>query len=311
MTISNEMTILKRGWDKSRSFPFTPFRVRMTILRGALGMTRWVLCGAMGAVLCVGVACAQATGGTAQSGGKGAPIAQDDAKHAPLTKEQAKELFKSVDEILQFVSADTDLPIEHSVKRRLVTRDEVNKMLREKFDEDAGAKRLERSEIVLKKFGLLDRDFHLRPFMISLLTEQVAGYYDNKTKTVNLLDWIAPEEQKPVLAHELTHALQDQKVDLTKWSEVSAQDTSEECAGGQPAHRDGRGGYGARCGGGGAGDGGVYGLLAAADGQDACERAGDAGQDEGVDVGHERVADTGAGAAAAAGVADCFRTARG
>ncbi len=57
--------------------------------------------------------------------------------------------------------------------------------------------------------------------MLALLTEQIAGFYDNKTKTVNLLDWIQPEEQKPVLAHELTHALQDQKVGLTKWSDVS------------------------------------------------------------------------------------------
>ena len=142
-------------------------------------------------------------------------------KHAPLTKDQAKELFRSVDEILSFVSTDTKLPIKHTVKRKLITRDEVNKYLREKFDEDEGAKRLARSEIVLKKFGLLDRDFQLQPFMISLLTEQVAGFYDNKTKTVNLLDWIEPDEQKPVLAHELTHALQDQNVDLTKWSQVS------------------------------------------------------------------------------------------
>ena len=65
---------------------------------------------------------------------------------------------------------------------------------------------------MLKKFGLLDRDFHLQTVHRSrLLTEQVAGYYDNKTKTVNLLDWIEPDEQKPVLAHELTHALQDQQ----------------------------------------------------------------------------------------------------
>ena len=103
----------------------------------------------------------------------------------------------------------------------------MNKYLTEKFDEDEGAKRLERSEIVLKKFGLLDRDFHLQPFLISLLTEQVAGFYDNKTKTVNLLDWIEPDEQKPVLAHELTHALQDQKVDLTKWSEVGSNDVAK------------------------------------------------------------------------------------
>jgi hypothetical protein len=140
---------------------------------------------------------------------------------APMTKEQAKELFRSVDEILSFASTDTQLPIEHTVKRKLISRDEVNRYLREKFDEDEGAKRMERSEIVLKKFGMLDRDFHLGPFLLSLLTEQIAGFYDNKTKTVNLLDWIEPEEQKPVLAHELTHALQDQRVGLTKWSSVS------------------------------------------------------------------------------------------
>ena len=148
-------------------------------------------------------------------------------EHKPLTKDQAKELFNSVDDILKYVSKDTDLPIQSSIKRKLLTRDEVNKYLREKFNEDKSTKRLERSEVVLKKFGLLDRDFQLRPFMISLLTEQVAGFYDNKTKTVNLLDWVDPDEQKPVLAHELTHALQDQKVDLEKWSQVGKDDIAK------------------------------------------------------------------------------------
>jgi hypothetical protein len=155
------------------------------------------------------------------------PAAPDEANHPPLTRDQAKELFRSVDEILSFASKDTDLPIVHSVKRKLITRDEVTRYLSEKFNEDEGAKRLARSEVVLKKFGLLDRDFKLQPFMISLLTEQVAGFYDDKTKTVNLLDWIEPEEQKPVLAHELTHALQDQRVGLTKWSEVGPQDIAK------------------------------------------------------------------------------------
>jgi hypothetical protein len=151
----------------------------------------------------------------------GAQAAVDAPNETRMTKDQAKDLFRSVDEILGFVSSDTKLPIEHSVKRKLISRDEVNRYLKSKFDEDESAKRMERSEIVLKKFGLLDRDFHLRPFLLALLTEQIAGFYDNKTKTVNLLDWIQPEEQKPVLAHELTHALQDQKVGLSKWSDVS------------------------------------------------------------------------------------------
>ena len=161
---------------------------------------------------------------TATPSGDQAPAHTD--TQAPMTKDQAKELFRSVDEILNFVSSDTKLPIQHSVKRKLISREEVNRYLQQKFDEDESVRRMERSEVVLKKFGLLDRDFHLRPFLVSLLTEQIAGFYDNKTKTVNLLDWIQPDEQKPVLAHELTHALQDQKVGLTKWSDVGLNEIS-------------------------------------------------------------------------------------
>jgi hypothetical protein len=134
-----------------------------------------------------------------------------------ITPEQARQLFSSVDAILQFDSKVTGLPILQTVKRRLVTRDEVEKYLMHQLQNDRDAKRLQRSELVLKKFGLLDRDFQLKPFLIQLLREQIAGYYDDKTKTVNLLDWIPPDEQKPVLAHELTHALQDQHIHLEKW----------------------------------------------------------------------------------------------
>ncbi len=60
--------------------------------------------------------------------------------------------------------------------------------------------------------------FDLHTFLIKLLAEQVAGYYDEKSRTMNLLDWNAPDMQKPVIAHELTHALQDQSFNLKKMS---------------------------------------------------------------------------------------------
>jgi hypothetical protein len=145
------------------------------------------------------------------------PTEPRNQQQAHISKQQAKELFHSVSEILTFASNDTKLAVRHEVKRKLITRDEVEKYVLDKFHDDKDAKRMEREEIVLKKFGLLDRDFHLQPFLVSLLTEQIAGFYDNKTKTVNLLDWVAPDEQKPVIAHELTHALQDQHADLEKW----------------------------------------------------------------------------------------------
>ena len=130
----------------------------------------------------------------------------------PMSKAERKQLLDAVDPMTEFVSKDSALPIHHPVKRRLIARSEVSKYLNSRMKDDESAKRLQRSSLVLKKFGLLPRDFDLGPFLISLLTEQIAGYYDTKTETINLLDWVPAEEQKPVLAHELTHALQDQSL---------------------------------------------------------------------------------------------------
>ncbi|HEV7553188.1 MAG TPA: hypothetical protein VGP65_15980 [Candidatus Angelobacter sp.] len=143
------------------------------------------------------------------------PIEEKDHKISPA---EAKELFNSVDEILHFASTDTGLPIKKKVKRTIVSRDQVEKYIGAKFKNDADRIRFERSELVQKKFGLLPRQFDLHSFMIKLLAEQVAGYYDEKTRTMNLLDWNAPDMQRPVMAHELTHALQDQSYDLGKMS---------------------------------------------------------------------------------------------
>jgi hypothetical protein len=143
-----------------------------------------------------------------------------------ITPEQAKELFGLVDQLIEFSSQETGLPIKSSVKRQMTTRAAVESYLTEKFEEDESAKRLQRSEIVLKKFGLLDHDFDLKPFLLQLLKEQIEAYYDSKSKTVNLLDWVAVDEQKPVLAHELTHALQDQHVDLEKWGDQTPNEVS-------------------------------------------------------------------------------------
>jgi hypothetical protein len=164
---------------------------------------------------------------TQQKGAAAAPQAEDKSKsETRITPDQAKQLFALVDQLLKFSSDESGLPVKSEVKRQLTTRAAVESYLSEKFNEDDDAKRMQRSEIVLKKFGLLDRDFDLKPFLVSLLKEQIAAYYDPKAKTVNLLDWVSVDEQKPILAHELTHALQDQRVDLEKWSDQTPPDVS-------------------------------------------------------------------------------------
>jgi hypothetical protein len=174
--------------------------------------------------LFAGVAVAQTAPGSSPS--------KDDPKgDTHITEQQAKELFALVDELIKFSSEESGLPIKSKVKRQLTTRDAVESYLSKKFNEDQDAKRMQRDEVVLKKFGLLDRDFALKPFLLALLKEQIEAYYDSKTKTVNMLDWVEVNEQKPVLAHELTHALQDQHANLEKWDDQTPEDVSTDSAG--------------------------------------------------------------------------------
>jgi hypothetical protein len=163
---------------------------------------------------------------TAQAAPAAPPTPSQASGESHVSPDQAKQLFSVVDELLKFSSQESGLAIQSEVKRQVTSREAVENYLQQKFDEDEDAKRMQSSEIVLKKFGLLDRDFNLKPFLLALLKEQIEAYYDAKTKSVYMLDWVNIDEQKPVLAHELTHALQDQRVGLEKWSEQTPADVS-------------------------------------------------------------------------------------
>jgi hypothetical protein len=222
---------LLTGRDASGGHPLSPdvclSRASHTVrpLFATPGKFKTFLCAA---TLCLALAAAPAQQ-PATPQAQPQPQAQTPGKDKPpthITPEQARQLFSLVDELLKFSSQETGLPIKSTVKRQITSRTAVESYLKQKFDDDESAKRLQRGEIVLKKFGLLDHDFDLKPFLLALLTEQVEAYYDSKTKTVNMLDWVDIEEQKPVLAHELTHALQDQHADLEKWNDQSPDDVS-------------------------------------------------------------------------------------
>ncbi len=163
-----------------------------------------------------------------------APRKADSAKANPdyrISPAEAQKLLRSVDSILEFDSQASGLRQRSKVKRALAGRDQVERYVADRIRDDEDAQRLQRGAAVLKKFGLLPRDFALEHFLVELLKEQVAGYYDTKTRTVYMLDWVTPETQQPVLAHELTHALQDQNFGLEKWIKQAD-------AGGNRAYKD-------------------------------------------------------------------------
>ena len=62
--------------------------------------------------------------------------------------------------------------------------------------------------------GLLPQDFDLKGILLDLYSEQVVGYYDPATKALFVITGANPVELRPVLVHELVHALQDQHANL-------------------------------------------------------------------------------------------------
>ena len=133
-------------------------------------------------------------------------------------------------EVLQETSELRKLSILRPVQSGAQSRAEIERMLVRNLNESASAGEMRASELVLKKLGLAPANFQLRPFIIKLLAEQVAGYYEPKTQEFYLADWIDIDGQKPVIAHELTHALQDQHFNLRRFEKWPKHDSDAELA---------------------------------------------------------------------------------
>jgi hypothetical protein len=131
-------------------------------------------------------------------------------------------------EVLQETSELRKLPILRPVRSGAQTRPEIEQMLVRNLNESSTPEEMRASETMMKKLGLAPADFQLRPFIIKLLAEQVAGYYEPKTQEFYLADWIDIDGQKPVMAHELTHALQDQHFNLRRFENWPKHDSDAE-----------------------------------------------------------------------------------
>ncbi len=126
-------------------------------------------------------------------------------------------LLAQADEVLQKMSRITGLPIKSPVHKKIVSREEVQRILLHNLHTEYTPQEIHVQEGTLRAFGLIPKDFDFQKFLISFYTEQVAGFYDPRTKTMYMADWIPPKMQGMVLSHELTHALQDQNFNLVQY----------------------------------------------------------------------------------------------
>ena len=183
---------------------------------------RWV--GAAGAVaivslLAASVAAAWTSVDEADTDPRAVPAAEDvpdgdgpGSDDAPPAS--AAELRAAVDEISAVVEAERGLAFTEPVDVELAGEGEFQRRLLDDFDE--GVDDLRDTEVLLKAFGLVEADVDLVEAMRTLLGAGVVGFYDPETDELVVRGTALTPYVRTTIAHELTHALDDQRFDLDR-----------------------------------------------------------------------------------------------
>jgi hypothetical protein len=98
---------------------------------------------------------------------------------------------------------------------RTITAEEAREEGLAVLDEEYPAKRRAADEKVLTLLGLIPAGSDIRELAGTIFAEEVAGFYDDRTKAMTLVAGASGgTEGEITLAHELTHALEDQHFDI-------------------------------------------------------------------------------------------------
>jgi hypothetical protein len=152
----------------------------------------------------------------------GATGARADAPPDPLAA-----LLARTDAVAKEVAKVRGLRLKKKIPNEVVDRAELRKRLLEEASEDKTATDTAARGIELQRWGLVPLGYDYTARLVDLLADQIAGYYDSKTKKLTILDSAGsdPAWAEMVLAHELDHGLQDQAFDLDKFEKLPDDDT--------------------------------------------------------------------------------------
>jgi hypothetical protein len=137
------------------------------------------------------------------------------ADAASAGKATTADALRLTDEIAATVSRLRELPLKEPIVKGVISRDEARALFADHAAKDRTAEQMAAEGALLVKLGAMAAGTNYRALVLDLLAEQVAGFYDTDRRKLFLADWLGPD---PIaLAHEITHALQDQNFDLKRW----------------------------------------------------------------------------------------------
>jgi hypothetical protein len=107
---------------------------------------------------------------------------------------------------------------KHPVAKDVRSPEQLHAFLMESLDREYPDDRFPHVQAFLRTVGLLPDTVALESTMVSVLMNQVAGFYDPATRGFNMVNLdnmhLPPAMLRILIAHELTHALDDQYVSL-------------------------------------------------------------------------------------------------
>ena len=138
---------------------------------------------------------------------------QEELTPTPVDSSSSAVLDQA-DEVLKEVSRLAGLPPKTPVKKELKSRDFFSRYFLDLLQQQYPPEKKAALEKAYVFFGFLAPGTDLVESTQASMLKNVQGLYDPEAKTLYLADWVGDDLQATVLAHELTHALQDQYFDL-------------------------------------------------------------------------------------------------
>jgi hypothetical protein len=124
------------------------------------------------------------------------------------------DLVALLAELLPRVERLSGLDRTDVLRMRRQSRVDAAAYVERRLDSELPPDRLDAIRRTYAALGLVPDTLDLRTLLLELYTEQVLGYYDPATTTLFVLEGEDAAGLRPLLAHELVHALQDQHTNL-------------------------------------------------------------------------------------------------
>ena len=139
------------------------------------------------------------------------------ATGAQAQREAPAALVAAARAVSREVAGIRDLAWRRPVDFQVSDRPTIQAYARASLEREMSPAQWDSYQALLVHVGLIPAGLDLKDLVVQLYAEQIAGYYDPHLQTFYLADWLPPLLQRAVVAHEATHALQDQHYDLDRW----------------------------------------------------------------------------------------------